>query len=182
MSSWLDDINSTTNAARFQAAEAVHQIGPAGVPFLISLLAQDDDPQWKVKLITLANRQHIVKLHFVLGEARRFQALTACSALGPGAKDALPALEKLLHKPSESLAAALVLADIGPAAEPILARSLTNEFGATRFECRAALQMLRNSKRTFPDGEDFELDFPERLFRFQLKAAPMFDLVRPFER
>jgi hypothetical protein len=180
LSKWLDDLTVNRSEARSQAADAVRQIGPKAVPFLIPRLKREEDPPWKIKLIGLVSRQSVLKVHFVPASARRFQAVLACDALGPAAKDALPTLEKMFYGNPHYLDAAFIMADIGPEAIPSLTKGLTNELSGIRSYSRTGLEVARNSEHSLPDEKT--PDFIERLIAFRLKAAPEIDIQGPLNR
>jgi hypothetical protein len=171
---WLEDLTSNSSEARSQAEDAFRQIGPKAVPVLVVCLNRKNDPPWKIKLVDLANRQSLIKVHFVSAELRRYQAVLALDALGPAGKDALPALEKMLFGNPHRFEAAFVIAEIGPEAVPSLTKGLTNESVAIRSHCRTGLDLVRNSGRSLPDEK--RPDFIDRLTAFGLKADPEIDI------
>jgi hypothetical protein len=175
LSAWLEEVISNNSHDRAQAAAALRQMGPRAVPLITTELTWPDEPPWKLKLITLANRQHIVRFHFILANVRRYRALAACDALGPAAREALPTLERMFYT-EHQIDAALAMADIGPAAIPSLAKGVTNDWPMIRSYCRAGLALARNTKVSWPNGEEF--DFGARQTWFRLKGAPVYDLER----
>jgi hypothetical protein len=173
LSAWLDAL-SGEGGEHLQAEEVVRHLGAKAVPFLKTRLTLADDPSWRLNLIEFADQQSLIKIRFVPASVRRFQALVACDALGPMAKDALPTLEKLLYEYPYNLDAALVMADIGPEAIASLSKGLTNNVVLISSCCRTAVEIARSTSQTKRDA-----DFQTRLIGFPLKAAPMMDYGPP---
>jgi len=177
LSGWLRDFENEKPEVRWQAAEAVRRIGTNALPSLTSRLCrppQIREPWWKEKLRVLASKQSVLKIDLPRPANTRLETLAALDALGPVAKDAIPAVENLLHQTPPDPQALLVLARLGPDAVPALTRALTNDEKAIRLGARVCLNMLQShSGPAFPKaGQDAE--FMRRTCEFNqrvLKAA-----------
>ena len=106
-------------------ADAVRHIGAPCLPTLLKLItARDSAP--KRKLMELAEKQGVVRLHFVPAEDLRHRAVEALGALGATAEPAVPALSALLCEPEVGLDAATALGRMGGAGAVALRAALTN--------------------------------------------------------
>ncbi len=123
---WLDGRPEEITAA-------VNQIGPNAIPTLLRLL-NTHDSKIKLKLLQLAQKQHLIKVALQPTDFRRFEAKFAFTILGPRAQPALPALLKIYreHRPGfydDPRGIAEIFASMGPAAAaavPTLAQSTTD--------------------------------------------------------
>jgi len=107
---------------------ALRSIGTNAVPDLLRMLAARDSAM-KLKIITLAQKQSVVPVHFIPAAERRREALQIFGYIRMNGVSAVPGLIKLLRNPEAAVraSAAIVLADIGPgakAAVPELVRAL----------------------------------------------------------
>ncbi len=99
--------------------------------------------------------------------------MAGLDALGPAAKDALPALEKLLRENPPHPHALYVVARIGPAGLPILTKALTNESRVLRLEARVCLDMMKTNTEAFDnDAGDgtFATTFDGRTCSFNVRV------------
>ena len=135
MSEWLDMLINVGGVHIYNmdadAEEAVRQIGTNGIPTLLRRL-QVCDSKLKLRLIGLAEKQHLIKFNFVASEERNQQAMMAFYILRADASNAVPALiaiyERKLSDMSQE-AAAYALGFIGPGAKaalPVLLRAAAN--------------------------------------------------------
>ncbi|MDB6022359.1 MAG: lyase domain protein repeat-containing protein [Pedosphaera sp.] len=146
-----------------QSADAVRHIGTNAMPFLLAQLRHPPpkrEPEWKQKFRGFLSRQSIMKINLPYPADERAEALAALDALGPVAKDAVSALEALLHQNPPDHRAIMVLGRLGPDAKPALTSALTNEFKMIRMSARVCLDALQShSEVLFPktpaDGEFF---------------------------
>jgi hypothetical protein len=172
---WLKGFDAKTPESRWRSAEAVRHMGTNAVPLLISQLAhkRGPEPRWKYELRALLSRQSVVKVDLFRPRDERGEALAALDALGPNAKAALPAIEKLLGERPADHRALLVLAGIGPEAIPTLTRALTNDENVIRLGARSCLDMMRShSEILFPKTpEDSEFIRRTSLFNVMLVRA-----------
>jgi hypothetical protein len=171
---WLRGFDGETAEARWRSAEAVRQMGPGVVPWLISRLSHarpGPEPKWKQWIRELLSRQSVVTVAPFRRTDERCEALAALDALWPGAKAAVPALEGLLHQSPPDHRALLVLARIGPEAVPVLNRALTNDTRVIRMGARACLDGIRShSNLVFPKTPE-DADFMRRSCEFNLKMV-----------
>jgi hypothetical protein len=103
----------------------------------------------------------------------RGRALAGLDALGPAAKDGLPALEKLLRENPPDPRALYVVARIGPAGLPVVKRALTNEVKMLRLEARVCMEMIRTHSEWLYGDTGFGPDaaiFDRRICEFNLKT------------
>lgn len=173
LSVWLRGFESEVLETRCQSAEAVRHIGTNALPLLTARLRhppQIQEPQWKQKLRALLSKQSFLKTNLPRPTSDRTEALAALDALGPAAKDAVPAVEALLHENPPDPRAPLVLARLGPNAIPALTRALTNDEKAIRFGARACLDMLQtHSEILFPKTAQ-DAEFMRRTCEYNLKV------------
>lgn len=174
LSAWLAGFESETLPVRMESAEALRQIGTNAMPQLISLVRQPAKPgetQWKQKLRALLAKQSLVKISIPRPPDHRGRALAALAALGPQAREAVPALEGLLRETPPDHRALLVLSGIGSEARPVLQRALTHKENNIRLGAQVCLQMQPTVLRS-QSGEDSE--FMRRTCEFNaqvLRAA-----------
>jgi len=80
-----------------QAGIAIRAIGTNAIPTLLNMLKARDS-KFKLKLIELAEKQHLINIKWKTANFRRYEALRGFSALGPLAKPALPALIEMYNE------------------------------------------------------------------------------------
>lgn len=171
LSDWLRGFESDTLEARWQSAEAVRHIGTNALPLLITRLQHQpplQEPQWKQKLRVWLSKQSLITINLPRPASVRRETLAALDALGPSAKAAIPAVEKLLHENPPDPQAVLVLARLGPDAVPALTRALTNDEKAIRLGARACLEMLASDSAILYPTTAEEADFARRTCQFNL--------------
>jgi len=172
LSQWLADFDGQQTETRLHASEALRRIGADAVPFIIARLRQHDSPL-KLKVVGLLKRQTLVDVHFLPAEKWQRRALVACDALGPAAKGALPALEKLLDDKRSAPHVAYVMARIGPDAIPALTKATTNETRAIRLSARVCLDLLQTHSEVLfpaPGGSPQDSDFNRRISAYHVKV------------
>jgi hypothetical protein len=127
-----------------EADEAVRHAGTNAIPVLLHLI-QAKDSELKLRLVALAQKQRLIKIHFVPAAQRNIQASRAFIVLGDTAKGAVPALVKKFDEDlsADSLSAIEdALAWIGPAAMPaipVLLNTATNSNSRVRANALWAL-------------------------------------------
>jgi hypothetical protein len=127
-----------------EADEAVRHIGTNAIPVLLHLVYVKDSAL-KLRLVALAQRQRLIKVHFIPAAQRNIQASRAFIVLGDTAKAAVPALVKMFDEnPSADSLSAIedALAWIGPAANPairVLLHTATNSNSRVRASALWAL-------------------------------------------
>jgi hypothetical protein len=178
LGSWLNDFSADKLEQRLQAAEAIRQIGPKAVPYLIPRLkypSGEPVSPWsglKTRLLYFLSRQKIIKVSLPRNyTSPRHQAFAALDALGPAAKEALPALEKLLHEHPPDPHCTYIIARIGPAGLPLLNQALTNDERIIRMEAHVCLDELNSGSRSVifpPPGRDTN-EFNLRICHFNLR-------------
>lgn len=147
LSSWLRGFESESMEARQQSAEAVRQIGTNALPPLIALLYQPisrNEPRWRSWLRGVLSKQSFLKFDVPRAPDLRTEALAALHALGPMAKEAVPALERTLYESPPDHRSLVVLAGIGPAGVPTLTRALTNSEKVVRHGAFVCLEKPSN--------------------------------------
>lgn len=172
LSTWLRGFDSETPSAHWQSAEAVRQIGTNALPWLITRLEHKpitQESRWRQTLRAWLSKQSVIKINLPRPASERFETLAALDALGPTAKDAIPAVEKLLHETPPDPRAMLLLARLGPDAVAVLTRALTNDEKIVRLGSRACLDMLRDhSEILFPKTAQ-DAEFARRTAEFNMK-------------
>ena len=114
-----------------EADDAVRHIGTNAIPTLLRMLRARDSAL-TLKLVALAQKQHLVKIHYVQRLLSNVQAQMAFLALGAEAKDAVPALVTIYEdniSPDSRICTIVALRNIGPdakAAVPLLLRVATD--------------------------------------------------------
>lgn len=173
LSVWLRGFESDVAEARWRSAEAMRQMGTNALPCLIARLDHRSITQeswWKRMLRAALSKQSLIKLNLPRSADERRETLAALDALGPAAKDAIPAVERLLHENPPDPQALLVLGRLGPEAVPALTRALTNDEKAIRFGARACLDMLEShSEILFPTTPQ-NAEFMHRTCEFNLQV------------
>ncbi len=177
LSYWLKGFESDTMEARWQSAEALRHIGTNALPRLLTELSTPvsrQEPRWRQTFRTLLSKQSLIKINIPRPPDRRVEALAALDALGSLAKDAVPALEELLHEIPPDHRALLVLAQIGPEALPALARALTHDEKAIRHGARVCLNMVQTHSEFLSPKAAEDAEFMRRTCEFNsriLRAA-----------
>src|SRR5215471_6200396 len=149
LSEWLQTYNPASPSGRGSPAwkatdDALRHIGTNAVPFLLkSLRARDSN--LKLTLVAWAQKQHVIKIHFVPAAARNIEASRAFIVLGNTAKDAIPDLIKA-YEQTQSVEARSAIEDVfawvGPDARPalpLLLRASTNSNNRVRANALWAL-------------------------------------------
>jgi HEAT repeat protein len=138
LSEWLQGysgISIGTNAnpaqAQQEAMAAVRAEGTNALPLLLKMLRAHDS-NLKLRLIALARKQHVVAIPFTPATNLNLQAGLAFGALGPAAKETVPALTEIYAQQISTTsltATSEALGFIGPPASqavPALLRGTTN--------------------------------------------------------
>ena len=137
LSSWVKDyalaFRLPPNAAlnMLNVDEAVRQAGTNAIPTLLRMLRAKDSAL-KVKLMALAQRQHIINIEYTSAEKWNWAAPFAFGVLGARAQSAVPALIEIANRnisPASQCSAIMALGYIGPSAKeavPSLLRWATN--------------------------------------------------------
>jgi hypothetical protein len=146
---WLRTYAPSSRAGRNspewkKADDAVRQIGTNCTPVLLQMIRARDS-RLKLALISLARKQHLIKVQFVLAEELNVEASRAFIVLGDAAKDAVPLLMKTYDEnisTESQRAIADAMAWIGPSASsaiPLLLRAVTNSDASVRANALWAL-------------------------------------------
>lgn len=137
LSSWVKDyalaFRLPPNAAlnMLNVDEAVRQAGTNAIPTLLRMLRAKDSAL-KVKLMALAQRQHIINIEYTSAEKWNWAAPFAFGVLGARAQSAVPTLIEIANRnisPASQCSAIMALGYIGPSAKeavPSLLRWATN--------------------------------------------------------
>ena len=145
LTSWLD--NAGSPAAELRASQAVKKAGTNAVPTLLRMLRQRDS-SFKCRLMDLVQRQTFVKVHCIPSDERNREAFLGFSALGAGAKAAVPALVEICEGKiswASEVYTVQSLGAIGPAAKmaiPLLLRETTNSHFLVRGASLIALAQI----------------------------------------
>ena len=91
LSYWLDGLALFGDTTRAKAIEAVRQIGTNAVPTLLGLFNARDS-QFKLKLIRLSQKQHLVNFGLRTAEFKHLEAELGFECLGSLAKSAVPGI------------------------------------------------------------------------------------------
>lgn len=107
---------SRTNGASLEAADAIRQMGPRSLPFLLKLAAASSPSPYREKIVNLLHAQRFFPPPAWTAENRHEFAIAGYYVLGPAAKSSVPGLNRLLksHEPTVRLTAAWSLGFIGP--------------------------------------------------------------------
>jgi hypothetical protein len=143
LSAWLEDLDPVQpKEVRARARDAIRQIGTNAVPMLMDWFRARDS--WlKIRLIELANKQRLVKIHFTSAPDRSRRAYRACRILGPRAKPAIPGLIELLSDTRTTPTAGNVLVLFGADAIGPLTQALTNQSINIRYSAACLLGLFR---------------------------------------
>ena len=131
LSLWLGgrDPFSMTEEQRLGLDEALAHMGTNAIPTLLRMLKARDS-KTLLKLVGLAQKQHLISARYVPAEIRRAQAVYGLNWMQT--RMIVPAVVQIYEdctSPPSQIAAARVLADLGPNAEealPSLLRGLTS--------------------------------------------------------
>jgi hypothetical protein len=171
---WLRGFESDLPQTRWQSAEAIRRIGTNALPVVIRQLQKKPPTQESWLRQKFRSVLALAKINLPRPAIERREALAAIDALGPTAKNAVPALERLLHETPPDPQALLVLARIGSDGVPALTRALTNDEKVIRYGARACLDMQQShSEVVFPTTLQ-NAEFMRRTCEFNsaiLKAA-----------
>lgn len=131
-----------------EADDAVRHLGTNCIPVLLRMI-REKDSKLKLRLLSLAQKQRLIRFHFTTAAERNVEASRAFIALGDTARGAVPALARLYDEDlsANSLGAiADALAWIGPASKPaisVLLRAATNSDSKVRANALWALGEIR---------------------------------------
>jgi hypothetical protein len=127
-----------------EADDAVRHIGTNAIPALLQML-REKDTDLKLRVEALAQKQRVIKIHFIPAPVRNVEASMAFIVLGDAAKDAVPDLMKIYDE-NNSVESQSAIEDvfswIGPAAKPaipLLLRAATNSNNQVRANALWAL-------------------------------------------
>jgi hypothetical protein len=154
---WLRTYAYSSSYGRYsrawnEADDAVHHIGTNGIPILLRMIRQKDS-NLKLRLVALAKKQRLIKIHFVPAAERNVEASRAFIVLGDVAKGAVPALLKLCNENISVDSRCAIedsLAWIGPAAKPaipVLLHATTNSAPKVRANALWALGEIHAEPR-----------------------------------
>lgn len=131
-----------------EADEVVRQAGTNALPTLLQMLRAKDSAL-QIKLMDLAQRQHIIRIKYTPAEELNYQASCAFGVLRAKARSAAPALMEIAEEnasPHSRWYAIAALAFIGPPAKetiPTLLRWATNADSRVRVYAVNALGQIR---------------------------------------
>ncbi len=152
VSYWLahyqPDVNETSAPDEPRIEAVLREAGTNALPALLRMLRARDS-SLALKLAALAQKQHLITIHFVPATRRNDQAVAAFELLGSSASNAVPALIKNLDEKrsfeSEDCAAS-ALGSIGSpaaAAGPALLQAATNSDVSLRYISFRALGRIQ---------------------------------------
>jgi hypothetical protein len=153
LSYWLEAYDYEFKMAHFDdtarlamAKEALRQAGTNAIPVLLQMLRAHDSAL-KLKLMTLARKQHIINIRFTSAETLNDEAREAFRDLGTNAWIAVPALIKIYEQNLSSRSkfqSALTLSEMGPAAVeavPVFVHDATNRIIGDNWRGTAILSL-----------------------------------------
>lgn len=151
LSTWLagyergQAITLTEQLWNADAEAAIHHIGTNAIPTLLRMLRAQDSGL-KFKLITLLQKQHVVKINYVPANIQNKRASSGFALLGTSGSNAVPALVEMLDQSDpgsfQQYYVIYCLACIGPAANnavPALVRVATDATNICSVEAILAL-------------------------------------------
>lgn len=143
LSAWLEDLDSDKpREIRAHARKAIGQIGTNAIPLLMDWFRARDS-RLKTRLMELADKQRLIKIHFTPAQDRCRRAYRACRILGPVAKPAIPELIELLRDTRTTPTAGNVLVLFGADAIGPLTGALTNQNINIRYSAACVLGLFR---------------------------------------
>jgi len=92
---WLDGIG---NGGTSDATEAMQQIGTNAIPILLRMLKSKEDSRYKLWLIQLVQKQHVIDFKWRTAQTRHSEAMYAFGDLGSQAKSAMPILLQIYNE------------------------------------------------------------------------------------
>jgi HEAT repeat protein len=131
-----------------EADKAVRHIGTNCIPVLLHMI-REKDSKLKLHLLSLAQKQRLIRFHFTTAAERNVAASRAFIALGEMARGAVPALVRTYDEDLSANSRAAIedaLAWIGPASKPaisVLLRGATNSDAKVRANALWALGEIR---------------------------------------
>jgi HEAT repeat protein len=153
LTQWLEEVSAGIDS-NDQVKEAIRQMGPATVPYLVREIGATD-PAWWRWVRKLAEKQTVLRLKFTTAEERRRRAQLLFPEVAAGAGFVVPALIKALRNgdPDIRMRAANCLEWVlyranGEAAIPALVAALGDPDGAVRKNAASALGTSRYSLAT----------------------------------
>jgi hypothetical protein len=153
LSVWLEAYDPSLPNGRLSeewrdADDAVLHIGTDAIPTLLQMLCARDS-SLKLRLVALAQKQQIVKVHFVPGATRKKEASSTFLVLGGRAKEAVLALMEA-YEGSDSIESKCAIEEslgwIGPSARaalPLLVQAATNSNNDVRANAVWALGFIQ---------------------------------------
>ena len=148
LSVWLGGYYINNVGVFPKADEAVQHIGTNAIPTLLHFLRARDS-NLKLKFIALAQRLHVININFVPAYSRNYAAMKAFRVLGADARDAVPALVKILEQnisEESQYQTALALGSIGSPAKkavPALLRLAADTNNPSRRPAASALAKIQ---------------------------------------
>jgi hypothetical protein len=178
LSYWLKgyDLYEGSEPGRQKADEIMREAGTNAIPTLLGMLRERDTP-WKLKLIALAQKQHVITIRHVEPYRRYAQAASAFATLGSDGKVAVPELIEIYEmnlSPSSLVYVEWVFASIGPAARqaiPSLLRSATSTNAGARANAILALGRIHAEPKAVVPALIANLRNPDSFTRSQAALA-----------
>jgi hypothetical protein len=146
LSHWLKGYDPVEGSepGRQKADEIMREAGTNAIPTLLRM-RREHDSHWKLKLIALARKQHVITIRHVPATRQTAQAAAAFETLGSSGKVAMPELIKIYEMHVSPLSHELIdniFVSIGPAARqavPSLLRCATSTNSSVRADAVHAL-------------------------------------------
>lgn len=147
LSAWLENFSpigtyfSTSNADA--ARTAIQNMGTNTISTMLRMLSTPNLP-WKNRLFVLAQKQHIIKIHYVEPQMLYNRALFGFQALGdPRSAGAVPELVKIYDQnPAAQSLIAIILGQIGPDAKAAVPALLRGAASTNEYVCNNSLAAL----------------------------------------
>ena len=159
LSAWLQALDPSgpvkfMSPEWIQASNAICHIGTNAIPTLLEML-QAKDSALTLKIISLAQKQHVIKVNHLYDWQRVGEAMWGFQALGASASNAVPELIKIYSQNKADLSRGAIagsLGDIGPPARsalPLLLKELgSNTNGLARGNTLWALGLIHAEPET----------------------------------
>jgi hypothetical protein len=174
---WLPGLPNVTDLRFFaqkpapgSAVEALRHMGSSATPFLIKMV-NTRDGSISEKILTVLERQDLIKLPFHHAEDEQIDGLKGLCALGPLAKPAIPAVASMIREGQNTQRALCTLAAIGPDSIPVFIECLQNTNQDIRGSAVGFLGNFREHGDTVVPALIACLEDPNEAFRDEAASA-----------
>ncbi len=167
--------NGPAPPTRYEANDAIRQIGTNAVPFLLQMLQQRDS-KFKLTIIRLLQKQHFINIPLAPID-RNSKAYDGFVFLGSGASNAVPRLIEIFDRDHSAFcqqAVPAILGNIGPPAAqavPTLLRGITHTNETVRANAIFALRKIEAEPKLVVPALIKCLNDPAALVRAQAACS-----------